>query len=90
MTAIITTFASDYWFLLLLICLAALWWAVRGLRDIGWQTVIVQDIEALLERHDQIRVNLSERQIKYLGQWGYLVSPIEPADDGLWYSEVRR
>jgi hypothetical protein len=80
MTAIIAIFA----------CLAVLWWVVRSLCDLQWQAVIARDIEALLDRHDQIRVNLSERQIRYLGQWGYDVSPLEAADDGLWYSEVRR
>jgi hypothetical protein len=87
-TAIIATFASDYWFLVLVACIAVLWWAVRGLRAIGWQAVIAQDIQALLDRDGIVRVNLSQRQITYLDQWGFTIDVLEPADDGLWYSEV--
>jgi hypothetical protein len=90
MMGIITTLASDYWFLVLVLCMTALWWAVRSLCDLNWQAVIVRDIEALLDRDGLVRVNLSERQIRYLGEWGFDVSPIAPSDNGLWYSEVTR
>lgn len=74
----------------LLFCVAVLWWAVRGLRDIGWQAAIAQDMHALLDQQASVCVYLSERQIVYLRRWDFVVEQIEPAAGGLWYSEVTR
>lgn len=69
-------------------CGVLMWLCLRGIAELGEQSAIATDIHALIERDGSVTVKLSERQIRYLRKWGFVVEPFQSSDGGLWLSEV--